>query len=370
MDVWAVGLVAMELCDSADPTFGRAVRNSDLRSMMCALLGTPTRDNGMMPSYFAHRGDSPTGTADSFDVVPSRVRTRNNRDWTDRVLETVLVMEPTRRASALECVGATAPVGQRSRTPSCPKTPRLSAVRLSGPRVCTDPMRAEAGEVLFETCMRRALGSDRRAFHSAVRLFDRVCDARDADCGRNGRMSHRDMGLLCAACSTIASKLCDGEGISSTWPANLRMHAHRMGTEARGTGRFDLSPAAVDAEELRVLGETEWDVWDVLVIDVSGGAGSEVYDFVVDTLVSRMRIGDMIPTEMAEIGAFIAAALSNPRSPSPAFPSDSADVLSAAVDAFNVDSGVATPIKRKHMARCGALVFSRARVDFETIRWI
>jgi hypothetical protein len=349
MDVWAAGLILCELCRHTPPVFKNAGDEMGLMVMVCTMFGSPDTTNDIMPSFNRAKlagkrlsflpGSRPVGTT-PYDKTW-------HPGWAYALLRSTLNMEPSRRPSAQACVELLDP----SCHGPCPKTPKVAT--LGRCEVYISALRAMVGDILFETCV--PVSFDRRTFHAAARLCDRYC----------GNISEPEIPVLCAAVSSIASKLCETWGIGP--------YCVRGGSENAGVGirRFAIKPEDVEAEELRILEDLEWDAWDVLVIDVPVPANTdpELYAYVCDMMVSQMGTNECTPYEMADVAALITRAMADPRSQK-VFPCKLMGVLEVAVDFMNSPVTDRSPVRERHAPICGQIVRGRIHMDFETIKWI
>lgn len=365
MDMWAAGLIVFELCRQGKPLFKNADDEQKLRALMCINFGTPNVANSIMPSFNKSGKSLPLWLPDPSYLPTLTHLGGGNPEWADSVMSCTLLMEPTRRASAVICCGFFGTHVQ----PICPKTPRMHygppSPKTHSPSPShrgIDPLRARAGDILFETCVNSSF--DRRVFHSAARLLDIVCP-------EVGQLTEGRLPVLCAAVSSIASKLCETYGIEPQWSEKIREFASETHNALKGVGRFDLKSFEVAKEEARILEEQKWNVWDVLVIDMNPPVfvNPNIYAYVCDMLVSHMGTNECTPYELSEVAGLISDTVSNPKGMK-AFLSGLMGVLAMAADAVNSPISNMSPVKMRHSAVCGEGIFNKIQVNLETIKWI
>lgn len=358
MDMWAAGLVVCELCHPGCPVFGHVSNESDLIAFMCYKFGRPSVSNDVMPSYnrakLAGRILSFVPNIQTTDVPPYLALWYPA--WANAILRGTLVMEPTRRISAADCARLLNPQCDAV----CPKTPK--AIRGPKREAYASALRALAGDILFESCVHSDF--DRRTFHAAARILDKACE--DPSCLTEDRLP-----VVCAAAASIASKLCETAGINPNWGPDLRNHSVSSGKAPRGLGRFDLSVSDIEAEELHILNAREWDVWDVLVIDIPVPSRTDVvlYAFVCDILVSHMGTAECTPHDLSEVAVFLVDCIVDPKSQK-VFPASLMKILDMAVDTVGSVMANRSPVKIKYATICERLLGDEIQVDSDTIKWV
>jgi serine/threonine protein kinase len=370
MDVWAAGLISCEICMLTRPLFKKAKDNSDLVDRMCGMFGIPTIENDLMPSYSKIYGDVPP-TKNAITTCPFPCDQGCMPRWADRVIRGCLSLELTRRLSANGCADL---LGCKDgddddmmKATSCPKTPRVShggdpIADIVGSSSHSRLMRSVAGNMMFELCVCKRRGGSRRAFHAAIRLYDRVIAVAGVeDC---------KVPLLCAAVSSIASKLCDSYGIG---PDRIN---YVKKTHVRLTNHPDVSdlmPDAVEIEEIRVLELMSWEVWDVTVLDVQippPHPNIAVFNFIVDLMCAEICMDQHVPHDMVLVANLIVDTICHPGSVVRQFPSFLMSLLETSIDAMNMTfSG--NLVRRTHSVWCGdGIAGSNVWVDFDNIQWM
>lgn len=361
MDVWAAGLITHEVCTCSQPLFCRVKSEAEMIPRMCSIFGTPTRANDLMPSYSAHsRGAMPCPL--QCKRTPPPQSDASLQPWLKRVLGSSLVLEPSRRSSALACAEMARPEDYMDvdLDYECPKTPMLSLpLPDQEPDKMLLQMRMVLGHAMFETFLGKAAYSyaSRRAFHVAARLLDRLCIA--------GEITEQRGPCTCAAVCSIASKVCDLRGINPTWSSLLRNGGCRV-----GIAKFVLDSGSVCTEEVRVLNLLRWNAWDVTLLDVDrpGGTVKEAYDYVIDMIAASMCTSNYVPSEVTQIASIVSDVIADNTSVGKRYlPMHLDKLLKACVTIVNNLVSTSTMLRRTH-AKWSSSTLNGERIDFEHIK--
>lgn len=356
MDVWAAGVLIFEIYNEGRALFQSANTNFQLLCSMCAFFGTPAVSNDIMPSY-----NSAVMCGEKLHCLPAPKATTFfpgnlvwRPEWAEQIFRSTLQMEPTRRLSAACCAKLANPFF----LPECPKTPRVTYCDdTKKPEEYVCALRALAGGLLFESCLDKGL--DRRTFHVAARILDRSC----RDCSP---LTELRMPALCAGCAIIASKMCTGRDHSKIWEWE-----HLLDRQIKGVQRFRLSGGVVEAEEIRILKDLAWEIWEVLVIDMPTPTDTDpnVFDYVCDMLVAHMGTKECIPSDLSEIARIIATTIVDPR-PTKIFPSVLSATLDRAIQVMNSQIAEKSPIRAKYEQLCGQKILKKVCLNLAAIKFV
>jgi serine/threonine protein kinase len=291
MDVWSAGLVLSEILNDCGPHFCDIKSNKHLLFRICELLGTPTPDNGLMPSYYRDREGRPcparpcpTGNV-SYQPCSSpsyRLVDPCNRRlpvWFRDLIDALVQLEPARRPTArwassvlLDSLNSAAGLPERSVPqtsfygPLAARTFPLPAVHVRGevegdeaPRL---ERRALMGSWLFQGTVQLRSDYSRRVFHVAIMLLDSLM-SRGEFVRTYMRQCERVMAGACAAIICIASKLC---GSKHHTPSGLRALYASVASSTNiawpmGHWLYNPEPKAVCQVELHLLSLCEFVVW-------------------------------------------------------------------------------------------------------------
>jgi serine/threonine protein kinase len=313
MDVWAAGLIVAEISMGTPPIFDNVSDYDDVVSMMCGMLGTPTRQNNLMPTYtFAHEFPHRAAQRGRSMIFTPPHLLPHCPAWAAKIMRGTIMLEPTKRETADFCsklMRAEAMMPQHqfdhhcmtqissSSSPPfarCPKTPKIhddggdAMMAVSIQRTIISnrkEMRRKIMCVMFDTCVcqknRHVMdhqrvsefpssfdfagpkcGGDKlvsavfgcqREFHAAVKIFDRImCMGYASRCVDDGSNEHYRKLVKCAAAVlSVASKLCNTLGIGPDWSSRMCEYAANKNS-TRKDGKFSMMMGIAKFEWLRV----------------------------------------------------------------------------------------------------------------------
>ena len=406
MDVWAAGLVACELSLSVLPLFKGSKDTRDVAFKICRILGVPTAANGLMPTYTSpshpsshHRAIIEPGWSD-IAMHPHAHPATSDRcpSWAVGVLRASLVLEPTGRATAIACAKMCETLASGPSRAPCPRTPKISRPQNVGDDG-SGSMRVDVGasmicgsrrrrivDMMFETCIYARRCGSRREFHAAVKLYDRMRSMGaigKTTVGPPSSDDERRDALCAAACSSIASKLCDGRGIGPEWCSVVRecladddRKDKGVAVAARvplGVARYNLMASEVIDEETRILDALDWDVWDVTVLDVgvSDGVDYRFYCFLLDMIVASIDTCTNVPHDIAAVAMFIEETRRVNRNAVRMFHARLMSLLEEGIRVVDASVPPGSMMHRVYSNMCGpAAVDFRVGVDLDRIRWM
>jgi serine/threonine protein kinase len=336
MDVWSAGVVVFELLTRHPFIPHHCVKDAEALDSIMYNLGTPTLENGLMPSYFANRSCSTgnfeppmTGlyknkiypSSKPFELIAFHASGRPHRWGFDykfltNIIERTVLMEPTARMTADEVYQALI-----ENTAIKPDTAEIEQAKLQYERAVDDvmskavmtsprpwgiaPNAVSAGQDMQE--LRKILGAwlfdsnimlrnihTRRNFHVASSILDELMTM---DSFSSEIETAIGLSTVMVAIHRITCKLCETlqYEIGSYTKLYMDHRSHIYKTTGRWHSLIDVlvTDDMADAMELKILNLIDWNCWKLLPIDLEGSAdyycsvtNIYVYRYLIDVAVA------------------------------------------------------------------------------------
>lgn len=312
VDVWAGGLVMTEIMTECATLFGQCVDNPGLFKAMCYKFGTPTKENGLMPSYFKDHMYLPCDVYPIAPIVETIYGFMVPQEPYYSMTKMALTLEPASRTTSewmKNCAEAGKAVYPEELSVPWERTRQCALRRMQKvPRSVLEDQntRFNMGMCLHSMCARFTRNDSRRTFHVAMAALDMLVANKDF-VDRKISDHPKDWVLVCMGIACVASKLCEPEYASPYYIKDANYYGRYFADKAV---RYTTKDVA--AMEEAVVSACGWDFWTVTPMEVASDMTSNTHrerfvrDYAVDTICCCVGSNGYTPAEIDAAGRWLA----------------------------------------------------------------